>query len=137
MADEKSGKSMSNLEEVCKSESGAVYVGRRERKDKRTISPLDKSHPTTTSTPSFFKNSSISFSRSTFAPFSQLFGSRTNGESVGKAVKATRGFRDWIWGVAAVVLFSSATHPINSMQRLRENLCERVRENNTGRAYDE
>jgi hypothetical protein len=85
----------------------AEEEGEKEGEDRLTISALDKSHPTTTSTASLFKNSSISFSRSTFAPFSPLFGSRTNGDNVGKAVKETRGFRDWIWGVAAVVLYLS------------------------------
>ena len=41
-----------------------------------------------------------------------MFGSRTNGESVGRAVKETRGFRDWIWGVAAVVLYLSVLFPV-------------------------
>jgi len=79
--------------------------GDGKKETKRTISPLDKSHPTTTSTPSFFKNSSISFPLSTLAPFSSFVGSRTKGDNVGRAVKETRGFRDWIWGVAAVVLW--------------------------------
>jgi len=68
----------------------------RKRKHKRTISALARSHPTTTSTFSFFKKSSISFPVSTFAPFSAPLESRTKGERVGKAVIETRGFRDWI-----------------------------------------
>jgi len=69
----------------------------RERGNKiLTISALAKSHPTTTSTFSFFRNSSISLPVSTFAPFSAPLESRTKGESVGRAVIETRGFRDCI-----------------------------------------
>lgn len=89
-----------------------IGKGKRRKEDERTISDLDKSHPTTTSTASLFKNSSISFSRSTFAPFSPFFGSRTNGDNVGRAVRETRGFKDWICGVAAVVLCSSVPFPV-------------------------
>jgi hypothetical protein len=61
----------------------------------RTKSPLVKSHPTTTSTFSLFKKSTISPSPcpSTTAP-SILF--LTKGDNVGKAVRETSGFKDWI-----------------------------------------
>lgn len=64
-----------------------------EGKEERTKSPLARSHPTTTSTPSLFKNSSISPVPSTTAPSVELL---TKGDRVGRAVRDTSGFRDWI-----------------------------------------
>jgi len=80
-------------EEKREEEKEELEKRKEEGKEERTKSPLAKSHPTTTSTPSLFKNSSISPVPSTTAPSLSLL---TKGDRVGRAVRDTSGFRDWI-----------------------------------------
>jgi len=58
MADETAVYTILDVRWINMSETGMLKMM---EEDERTISPLAKSHPTTTSTLSFFKNSSISF----------------------------------------------------------------------------